>query len=149
MMAPRITHLQPARIGWVSQFAGLIAIACSSWPALAVSTVPADLQGIWVPQSQPCSKATVSLDVGPEKASIKQQGRIWSFEKLLLCYTCEGGTKYQGMVVWMSPVPDVPGPAAFTVYFNEGEQRGVARVELSQQLKGIALQQVVLRNCSK
>jgi len=63
------------------------------------------------------------------------------------CFSCEGGARYSGIVVWATPTNSEG--QSFTAYFNAGERKGVTIVEIpSFELQSqFPLHNVKLKHC--
>lgn len=104
--------------------------------------VPKESQGYWVPASASCvSDLGVFIGASSVEFRNKQQRRLI---KTQACFSCEGGARYSGIVIWVTA--DVPGSGEFTVYLNSEERQGMAKVEIDDTamrsafpLDGIAL----------
>lgn len=107
--------------------------------------IPKSLQGCWVPASSSCrSELGVLLAANSVEFRNKNKRHLVPTQA---CFSCEGGAKYSGVVVWVSP--SAPGKSEFTLYLNAEEQEGVAKVEIDGAAMSAAfpLHNVALRRC--
>jgi hypothetical protein len=101
---------------------GLFSAAVFSEPQL-----PAELHGYWVPSSASCS-STLGIRVSANAIQFKNKTMIQAFP-VEACFSCEGGVRYSGIVVWGIPVGANEQP--FVSYFNARERKGVATLEIN------------------
>lgn len=110
--------------------------------------MPNEFVGDWVPRRVSC-ESPAKLRVGAKTVTLINDSDSQNFGNLDLCYSCEGGARYDGAVVWL--VPEFgKSPGLFTVYFNAKEEKGTTVVEFeSPQLKKrFPLHEVKLRKCA-
>ena len=96
--------------------------------AAAAQTAPApDLLGRYAPGGD-CTRAPrVTLE---EKAlTIQAGGKVTRLAPIDACYSCEGGARYDGVVVWISQLGPDRNPIEPFFYFNAGEKKGVLSME--------------------
>lgn len=74
-----------------------------------------------------------------------------AFEKIDLCYSCEGGAKYDGNVIWLTPESDTDSRVPFIAYLNAGEKMGVTVVDIdvSALKKRFPLDELELKKCKQ
>lgn len=95
--------------------------------AISGEPLPSELHGYWVPSKALCS-SSLGVHVSPYAIQFRKGKRVLSFP-VEACFSCEGGVRYSGIVVWAIPVK--AGNHPFTAYFNAGERKGVSVVEIS------------------
>jgi hypothetical protein len=95
----------------------------------AESTVPAEFIGDWVPIKASCESKT-RLRVAPTTVTLVNGTDSQQFGNLDICYSCEGGARYNGEVVWLLPELNSADAVPFTVRFNANEEQGIAVVEI-------------------
>ena len=104
----------------------LLLMALTTGSALA-DDIPAEFHGTWKPRPQHC-QGSAAMVVDREAITLTFAQRSRRFANVDVCFSCEGGARYAGIVVWAMPqVPE--GEAAFIVKFNASEQKGVAVIE--------------------
>lgn len=104
----------------------LLAMTLAAGRALA-EDIPAEFRGTWKPRQEHCQSGAAML-VDRESITLKSTHRSRRFANVDVCYSCEGGARYGGIVVWA--MPSAPqGDILFTVKFNADELRGVAVIE--------------------
>jgi hypothetical protein len=123
----------------------LVAFATLSGLAFSSAPTPKEFHGYWVPQTSTC-KSELGLHVEPTGVSL-QNGAISRLFTTQTCFSCEGGARYSGIVVWVSPISTSEAP--FFVYFNADERRGIARIEItSPELRSeFPIKNVKLKRC--
>jgi hypothetical protein len=116
---------------------------------LAAKNVPPEFLGDWVPQNASC-KSDVRLRVGTKTVTLINGADIQEFRDLDLCYSCEGGVRYSGDVVWLVPEFNKTRGPMFTIKFNADERKGVTVVEFeNQELKArFPVHKIELMKCS-
>jgi len=121
-----------------------------SGAAVAVPGVPPDFLGDWVPKTSTC-QSELRFRVEAKSVVLINGSQSKSFGNLDFCYSCEGGARYNGIVVWMMPEFGGKTEAPFTAQFNAGEKVGVAKLDLQKpELKRqFPLHQVALKRCVK
>ena len=111
----------------------LLAFACAAVSLAAQGPVPAQFRGDWVPQSAACTSAlrfrvaesTLTLVNGADS-------QTWGNVALPASFF---GPEYKG--ISQVALPDFDGAQPFTVYFNDSEKKGVTRVEIYVEMKGV------------
>ena len=127
-----------------------------SWPLLlgagvatAVSEVPPEYLGDYVPRAATCQSA-LRFRVEADRVELINGARTRRFGNIDLCYSCEGGAKYSGRVVWLMPEFGGTTDAPFTAAFNAGEQIGVVKLEMAPALNAqFPLHRVALKKCPR
>jgi hypothetical protein len=99
--------------------------ACQS--VHAATPMPDELLGVWVRATDSCA-SYLRLNVTPNTIQFRK-GQLKDEFPVEPCFSCEGGARYDGIVVWASPVGK--GDMPFVAHFNHGERRGVALVDIS------------------
>jgi hypothetical protein len=115
--------------------------------AAVAADIPAEFKGTWKPQNKNC-QGDAALVVNSDSFTLMGQGRRQRFSNIDLCYSCEGGARYAGIVVWATPMPS-QGDAPFIVKFNADEKKGVTVVEVGdeQLAKAFPLTGLPLQKC--
>jgi len=117
--------------GWVKTFLDLWLLLVTL-PALAVELpVPAEFIGEWVPVGSACN-ANSRLRVESTSVTLANGSDSQQFGNLDLCFSCEGGARYSGMVLWLLPEFNKGGRTPFTVRFNAKEEKGITVVEIER-----------------
>jgi hypothetical protein len=107
--------------------------------------VSADLQGYWVPSNSSCkSELGVTVNARSVEFRNKTKRQIVPTES---CLTCEGGVRYSGIVVWVTPTEPVVDE--FTLYLNADERKGLSKIEFdSARLQSaFPLHNIPLKRC--
>jgi hypothetical protein len=101
--------------------------------AMAVGPpMPAEFVGDWVSKEAFC-EATVRLRVEVDTVTLINGSDSQEFGDLHLCYSCEGGARYGGEVVWLMPEFNKLGSAKrgpFTIRFNADEEKGITVIDI-------------------
>lgn len=65
------------------------------------------------------------------------------------CYSCEGGARYSGIVVWLFPEFGVVSPSRAVLTLNHGEEIGMLGVELKEPnlVSNMGFERAVLSKC--
>ena len=112
---------------------------------LAEEPVPKELQGYWVPTASSC-KSTLGVLVAA--SSVEFRGpRKKQAVPTQTCFTCEGGARYSGIVIWVLPAALTQDE--FTLHLNSGERKGVAKVEFEnpERWSSFPIHNVDLKRC--
>lgn len=114
--------------------------------ALGGQSIPSEFLGHWVPKSASCS-SPLSLNVTSTSVTFKNAKESRTFSNVEPCFSCEGGARYSGIVVWLTTTGSEETP--FTVYFNASEIKNTAVIELeSSELKSkFPLNNLRLKRC--
>jgi hypothetical protein len=118
-------------------------------PVLAIEfPVPAEFIGEWVPVGGSCN-ANSRLRVESNTVILVNGTDSQPFGNLDLCFSCEGGARYSGLVVWLLPEFKQGGRTPFTVRFNAKEEKGITVVEIERDdlKQRFPLHNVKLRKC--
>jgi hypothetical protein len=126
--------------------ASLLALILST-SALAASNAPPEFLGLWVPRSNSCD-SSLSFLVETGKVTLRNGDQKRSFGDLDFCFSCEGGARYNGIVVWMKPEFS-SSSEFFTAQFNAGEKRGVTKLEIRDKAikRDFPLDGILLKKC--
>jgi len=110
------------------------------------SPVPKDFLGDWVPQKSVCG-SPLKLRVTPTAVELINGRDTQLYGKVETCLSCEGGAKYDGIVVWLFPTMD---ETPFYVRFNSDEKPGVTQLEMDDAAlaKRFPFQDRPLRKCT-
>lgn len=119
-------------------------------PISATGDVPEEFIGDWVPSSSTCS-SPIKFRVKSKAAVLINDKDSEAFEKIDLCYSCEGGAKYDGNVIWLTPESDTDSRVPFIAYLNAGEKIGVTVVDIdvSALKKRFPLDELELKKCKQ
>lgn len=85
--------------------------------------------GDWVPKSGTC-ESKLKFRIEANRVSLMNGDQTKAFGDLEYCYSCEGGARYSGKVVWLFPEFNSGKEAPFVAYLNAGEKLGVTVLEL-------------------
>lgn len=118
-----------------------------STSALAASNAPPEFLGLWVPRGNSCD-SNLSFLVETEKVTLRNGDQKRSFGDLDFCFSCEGGARYNGIVVWMKPEFS-SGSEFFMAQFNAEEQSGVTKLDIQDKAirRAFPLDGVPLKKC--
>ena len=121
-----------------------------SGAAIAVPEVPAEFLGDWVPEAATC-QSPLKFSVEPKRVVLVNGTHSKAFGNLDVCFSCEGGAKYNGQVVWLMPEFGGNATSPLIAYFNADETLGVTKVDFQwPDLKSqFPLHQVALKRCKK
>ncbi len=99
-------------------------------PAMAMNgEIPEEYIGDWVPISSGCSSPN-KFRITSKAAMLVNGQDNQTFDKIDLCYSCEGNDKYEGNVIWLTPESDNDNRVPFIAYLNAGEKMGVTVVDI-------------------
>jgi hypothetical protein len=87
------------------------------------------MQGTWVPQNIKSCKSSTKFEIFEEHLVIHYKADSARFGDFDLCFSCAGGAKYSGIEVWLSPDFNNPNGGCFTLRFNDGERKGIMKVD--------------------
>lgn len=106
-----------------------VGLALSLWVGMAgAGEIPAEFRGTWKPQATGC-RSQAALVVTKDQLVLRKANQRRAFGDVDLCYSCEGGARYQGIVVWAAPGFAKGREGPFTVHFNADEKKGVTVIE--------------------
>jgi len=89
------------------------------------------LLGDWVETSKGCD-ADLRLRVLSDRIEFVNGADREPFGQLDLCHSCEGGARYDGIVLWVAPGMDSEKDSKTLIRFNADERPGIAVVEMEQ-----------------
>jgi hypothetical protein len=114
--------------------------------ARASDSLPVEFLGVWVPAKASC-ESPVRMSVAPGLVEFTNSSSSRLFPAAEPCFSCEGGARYGGIVVWLTPSGSES--SSFVVRFNAGERKGFAIIEvLSAELQSLfPLNNVLLKKC--
>lgn len=117
--------------------------------APAVPEVPPEFLGDYVPRSASCRSA-LRFRVEADRVALINGSQTRTFGNIDVCYSCEGGAKYSGRVVWLLPEFGGTTDSPFTVAFNAGEKVGVVKLDMAPGMNAqFPLHQVALKKCAR
>jgi len=88
---------------------------------------PPDLLGSYAPGGDCTKEPKVTLE---EKAiTILAAGKATRLSPIDACFSCEGGARYEGIVVWVSQLGPDRNPIEPFFYFNAGEKKGALAMD--------------------
>jgi hypothetical protein len=115
--------------------------------------VPNKFTGDWVPTRDACA-SPLRLRVSKREVTLIHGNDKQTFGDVHLCYSCEGGAKYAGIVVWLEPEFNTGTP--FVILLNAGEQEGIAVINYNQEsdmeaelVERFPINGIDLRECDK
>lgn len=122
-------------------------LAATSVPATEIP-VPAEFVGEWAPAGSSCD-AQSRLRVESSTVTLINGADSQQFGHLDICFSCEGGARYSGLVVWLLPEFNQQGRTPFTVRFNTAEEKGITVVEIERDdlRQRFPLHKVKLHKC--
>jgi len=110
----------------------LLVVSLLAIGAAGAAPMEPPLLGHWVPKEFGC-RSGMRVTVSADSVVLAIDDVHGVFKGVEPCYTCEGGTKYQGIVVWAIQMNNSEGVSPFVVYFNYREQRGVTVIEFQDE----------------
>lgn len=126
----------------------LVVLAATGHAHAIATEVPKEFLGNWVPQSASCQSG-LQFRVEAGRVVLQNGEKSRAFGDIDICYSCEGGAKYSGEVVWLIPEFNSNDSPTFTAYFNAGEKRGVTKLDIKKaEIKqAFPLHDVALKKC--
>ena len=126
--------------------ASLLLGGCAALPVN--DEVPMAFRGYWVPQAQSCD-AQLGLIVECDRLVLKNGIETQTFRNIDVCHSCVGGSKSDGIEIWLIPEFGTQRPSPFIVRLNADKVLGVTRLSfkddgLKQQFP---LDAVPLKHC--
>jgi len=88
--------------------------------------VPKDLAGRYAPRGD-CTREP-RLIVDSQGITVQSGGKQSKLAPVDVCLTCAGGTRYEGIEVWIGPNTK-GGDQPFVFRFNANEKRGTVLIE--------------------
>jgi len=133
-------HMRCALIAAASLLVGY------SSPVVSAEPLPPEFHGYWVPSGAACS-SSLGIRVSAKAIQFSKGENKQSFP-VDPCFSCEGGARYSGIVVWAAPA-NSENQAPFIAIFNSGERKGVTVVEISSPglQSQFPLNNVELKHC--
>lgn len=134
----------------MKKYFGLIVIALASHVANAEDTIPQEFLGKWIPKSQSCrSTSGTAVIIGADSIEILDTQSKTIYQGVDICNSCEGGSKYSGIVLWVTPKDKSPFP--FILYLNAHEKSGAAELEVVDEeiAKKFSAPATALQKCSR
>lgn len=115
--------------------------------AAQTNEIPREFVGDWVPARSACT-APMRFRVAPRQVTLVNGRDSATYGDVDICLTCAGGTRYEGITVFMLPQYS-SGNSPFMAHFNAEEKRGVTRLEdmKPEVAKRFPLGAVALRKC--
>lgn len=89
--------------------------------------VPSEFIGKWVPIGASC-KSENKLKVEEKTVTLINGSDTQKFGHLDVCFSCEGGAKYDGITVWLIPEFTDNNQSPFLIRFNTDEKQGIAEI---------------------
>jgi hypothetical protein len=106
----------------------LLAMAMSSGSTWADDDMPKEFLGRWVAQTQSCANSgAAAIKIEREAIELSDARGKLTYRDIEVCYSCEGGSRYNGIVLWATPKQT---PAPFVLYLNAHEHAGAAEIEI-------------------
>ena len=126
----------------------LLAIIISTAVFAVGPPVPEEFIGIWVPVKNSCESKN-KLQITKNNVTLINSSDKKQFGNIDICYSCEGGIRYSGEVVWLTPEFNSGGMSPFFVYFNANEETGITVVDIQDhELKRrFTLHNLKLKKC--
>jgi hypothetical protein len=109
--------------------ASLLLAACAALPVNA--EVPMAFRGYWVPQAQRCD-AQLGLVVESDRLVLKNGTETRSFQDIDVCHSCVGGSKSDGIEIWLIPEFGTARPSPFIVRLNADRVLGEAKLDIKE-----------------
>lgn len=94
--------------------------------------VPSEFIGEWVAVGTSC-KANNKLKIEEKTVTLINGSDSQEFGHLDVCFSCEGGAKYDGITVWLIPEFTDKNRSPFLIRFNADEERGIAEISKMEQ----------------
>jgi hypothetical protein len=120
-------------------FRALVILVLATSFAVAQDKVPAEFQGDWVPATATCG-SPARFRVTESKMTLVNGKDSASYGDIAIAHSFFG-PDYQGISVVAMPELNSGNPP-FTVYFNADEHKGVTKLEIYQEIKGVQNAQV-------
>jgi len=126
--------------------ASLLLAGCAALPVN--DEVPMAFRGYWVPQAQSCN-AQLGLVVERDRLVLKNGTETRIFQDINVCHSCVGGSKSDGIEIWLIPAFGTQRPSPFIVRLNADKVLGVARLSLKDDIlkQRFPLDAVPLKRC--
>lgn len=110
--------------------------------------VPKEFLGEWVPKRMSC-ESPLRMIVKPDHVILQSDMKRKYYGNLDICYSCAGGSKYDGRQVWVHTEFFSETATGFVIMFNDNERKGIAKIQDIQNadLKHFPLNNVDLKKC--
>jgi len=105
--------------------ASLLLASCATSPVN--DDVPMAFRGYWAPQAQSCD-SPLGLVVERDRLVLKNGIETQTFKNIDVCHSCVGGSKSDGIEIWLIPAFGTQRPSPFIVRMNADKVLGVARL---------------------
>ena len=124
----------------------LLLAGCATSPVY--DNVPMTFRGDWVPQMQSCDTA-LKLVVERDRLVLKNGIDTQTFKDIDVCHSCVGGSKSDGIEIWLIPAFGTQRPSPFIVRLNADKVLGVARLGFKDDglKQRFPLDEVPLKRC--
>ena len=113
-------------------------------------SVPDEFIGDWVPVIDTCA-SPLRLRVAKHGVTLIYDDDKQTFGDLHLCYSCQGGAGYSGIVVWLEPewASRHLRSSPFIIRFNDDERAGITVIDSmhSELAKRFPMDSTDLRKC--
>ena len=103
-----------------------------------------------MPQQESCD-SLLGLDIERDQLVLANGMEKRTFRDLDVCHSCVGGSKSDGIEVWLIPEFGTQRPSPFIVRLNAGKVLGVIRLRIREDSlrKLFPLDDVPLKRCEK
>jgi hypothetical protein len=110
--------------------------------------VPERFRGYWVPQAQSCDSQR-GLVVERDRLVLTNGIETQTFGDVDVCHSCVGGSKSDGIEIWLIPEFGTQRPSPFILRLNADKVLGVARLSIREDRlkKRFPLDDVPLKRC--
>lgn len=128
--------------------ASLLLAGCAALPVN--DEVPIAFRGYWVPQAQSCD-AQLGLVVERDYLVLTNGTETRTFRDIDVCHSCVGGSKSDGIEIWLIPEFGTARPSPFIVRLNADEVLGVVKLSIKDDSlkQRFPLHEVSLQRCVK
>jgi hypothetical protein len=128
--------------------ASLLLAGCAALPVN--DDVPVAFRGYWVPQAQSCD-AQLGLVVERDRLVLRNGTETRTFQDIDVCHSCVGGSKSDGIEVWLIPEFPKKLQSPFIVRFNADKVLGVAKLRFKDDSlkEQFPLDGMPLKRCDK
>jgi hypothetical protein len=109
--------------------ASLLLAGCAALPV--IDDVPMAFRGYWVPQAQSCD-AQLGLVVEHDRLVLKNGTETRTFQDIDVCHSCVGGSKSDGIEIWLIPEFGTARPSPFIVRLNADRVLGEAKMNIKE-----------------
>lgn len=128
--------------------ASLLLAGCAALPVN--DEVLIAFRGYWVPQAQSCD-AQLGIVVERDYLVLTNGTETRTFRDIDVCHSCVGGSKSDGIEIWLIPEFGTARPSPFVVRLNAEKVLGVAKLSFKDDSlkQRFPLDGVPLRRCVK